>query len=80
MLNEGNFRDNLIALINNPDNYTKKQIYDAFLEVTERYLDELASTLNFERDILARVGEEKGIEEIERFAMSNPSLIDVGRM
>lgn len=80
MLNEGNFRDNLIALINNPDNYTKKQIYDAFLEVTERYLDELASTLNFERDILARLGEEKGNEEIERIAMSNPALNDLGRM
>lgn len=79
MLNEGNFRNNLIDLINKPGNYTKEQLYDAFLEITERYLDELASTLNFERDIIAKLGQEKGEEEIERIAMSNPALTDLER-
>ena len=31
MLNEGNFRENLIDLIDNPDSCTKEQLYDAFL-------------------------------------------------
>ena len=59
MLNEGNFKNNLIDLIDNPDNYTKEQLYDAFLEVTERYLDEMVSTLNYERDIITKLGKEK---------------------
>lgn len=74
MLNEGDFRENLINLINNPDSYTKEQLYDAFLEVTERYLDEMVSNLNYERDILARFGKEMGEGEIERIAASNLAL------
>ena len=77
MLNEGNFRNSLLDIIDNPDNYTKEQLYDAFLEVTERYLDEMVSTLNYERNIIAKLGREKGEEEIERIAASNPALNDL---
>ena len=77
MLNEGNFRKTLLDIIDNPANYTKDQLYDAFLEVTERYLDEMVSTLNYERDIIAKLGKEKGEEEIERIAESNPALNDL---
>ena len=77
MLNEGNFRKTLLDIIDNPDNYTKDQLYDAFLEVTERYLDEMVSTLNYERNIIAKLGKEKGEEEIERIAASNPALNDL---
>ena len=77
MLNEGNFRKNLIDLIDNPDSYTKEQLYDGLLEVTERYLDEMISTLNYERAIIAKKGKEKGEDEIERIAASNLALNDL---
>ena len=77
MLNEGNFRKSLLDIIDNPANYTKEQLYDAFLEVTERYLDEMVSTLNYERNIIAKLGKEKGEEEIERIVASNPVIADL---
>ena len=77
MLNEGNFRKTLLDIIDNPSNYTKDQLYDAFLEVTERYLDEMISTLNYEKAIIAKLGKEKGESEIERIAASNPAINDL---
>ena len=77
MLNEENFKETLIDIIDNPDKYTKEELYDAFLEITERYLDELASTLNYERDILTKLGKEQGEKEIERISASNPALTDL---
>ena len=77
MLNEGNFRENLINMIDNPDSYTKEQLYEAFLEITERYLDEMVSTLNYERAIIAKLGEKKGNEEIERIVAANPAIADL---
>ncbi len=38
---------------------------------------ELASTLNYERDILSKLGKERGEEEIERISASNPALNDL---
>ena len=35
---------------------------------------ELASTLNYERDILTKLGKEQGEKEIERISASNPAL------
>lgn len=35
---------------------------------------ELASTLNYERDILTKLGKERGEKEIERISASNPAL------
>ncbi len=77
MQNEENFKDTLIDIVDNPDNYTKDELYDAFLEITQRYLDELASTLNYERDILTKLGKERGEKEIERISASNPALNDL---
>ena len=77
MLNEENFKDTLLDIVDNPDNYTKDELYDAFLEITERYLDELASTLNYERDILTKLGKEQGEKEIERISASNPALTEL---
>ena len=74
MLNEENFKDTLLDIVDNPDNYTKDELYEAFLEITQRYLDELASTLNYERDILSKLGKERGEEEIEKISASNPAL------
>ena len=79
MLNKGNFRKNLIDLIDNPDKYTKDHLYEAFLEITERYLDEMVSTLCFENYIIKKYGEEKGNEIIEAIAASNPAVADLER-
>ncbi len=77
MLNEGDFKRTLIDLIDNPDKYNKDQLYDAFLEITERYLDEMVSTLCFENYIIKKYGEEKGAEIIEAIAASNPAVADL---
>ena len=72
MLNDGNFRDNLVDIIENPDAYTKEELYDAFLEVTERYLNEMINTMGFERKIIEEFGEEGGNHLIEKIATSDP--------
>ena len=77
MLNNGNFRNNLIDLIDNPGKYTKEHLYEAFLEITERYLDEMVSTLSIERYILKEYGQEKGYSIIEILAASNPDIADL---
>ena len=77
MLNEGNFRENLIDMIYNPESYSKDQFYEAFLDMTERFLDELASTLTFEKSIIDKCGEERGEELIQHIASSNSVLSDL---
>ena len=77
MLNKGNFRNNLIDLIDNPDKYTKDHLYEAFLEITERYLDEMVSALSFERYILKEYGQDKGYSILEVLATSNPYISDL---
>ena len=77
MLNEGNFREKLLDMVNNPDPYTKEQYYEAFLEIAEKYLDELASTLTFEKSIISKCGKEKGEALIEAIAVSNSALSDL---
>ncbi len=77
MLNEGNFREKLLDMVNNPDPYTKEQYYEAFLEIAEKYLGELASTLTFEKSIISKCGKEKGEALIEAIAISNPALSDL---
>ena len=77
MLNEGNFREKLLDMVNNPNPYTKEQYYEAFLEIAEKYLDELASTLTFEKSIISKCGKEKGEALIEAIAVSNSALTDL---
>ena len=72
MLNDGNFRDNLVDIIDNPDAYTKEELYDAFLEITERYLNEMINTRAFEKKIIEEFGEEGGNHLIEKIATSDP--------
>lgn len=77
MLNEGDFKRTLIDLIDNPDKYNKEQLYDAFLEISERFLEDMVSTLCFENYIIKKYGEEKGTEIIETIAASNPAVADL---
>ena len=60
--------------MNNPELYSKEELHDLFLEMTERYLNELLSTLNYEKAIIDSLGEEKGNEVIEKVATSNPDI------
>jgi oligoendopeptidase F len=53
MLNGQYFRDQVENIIDNPDSYSREELYTAFLEMTERYLNELISTLNYEKAIIA---------------------------
>ena len=39
---------------------TKEQFYESFIEITEKYLSELASTVTFEKSIISKCGKEKG--------------------
>ena len=40
MINEGDFRENVEKIINSSENYTKEELDIAFLEMTERYLND----------------------------------------
>ena len=70
-------KDILLDMIANPDNYSKDEFYDAFVEITEQYLDELISNMNYEKDIIEILGEEKGNQEIEKIATSDPDLMEL---
>ena len=74
MLHKGDFRENLFEMINYPDSFTKEEYYDAFLIITEKYVNELIMNLNNENVILSQLGDEKGSALIEAFALSNPDL------
>lgn len=68
------FRSTVEKIMNNPESYTKEELHDLFLEMTERYLNELLSTMNYEKAIIDSLGEEKGNEVIEKVATSNPDI------
>lgn len=68
------FRNTVEKIMNNPESYTKEELHDLFLEMTERYLNELLSTMNYEKAIIDSLGEEKGNEVIEKVATSNPDI------
>ena len=74
MFNGNYFRDQLENIIDNPDSYTREEFYDAFLEITERYLNELIATINFENAIIASLGEEEGNKLIEKAATLDPAF------
>ena len=73
------FRNTVEKIMNNPESYTKEELHDLFLEMTERYLNELLSTMNYEKAIVESLGEEKGNEVIEKVATSNPEINAVDR-
>lgn len=73
------FRNTVEKIMNNPELYSKEDLHDLFLEMTERYLTELLSSMNYEKAIINSLGEEKGNEVIEKVATSNPVINDVDR-
>ena len=77
MINDGDFRENVIELLNKPEEYTKDEIYTAFLEMTERYLNEMVTTMNLEKAITAGLGRDRADELLEEIATSNPCINDL---
>ena len=68
------FRNTVEKVMNNPELYSKEDLQDLFLEMTERYLNEMVSCLNYERTLINELGEEEGNQIIEQIATSNPSV------
>ena len=71
------FRNTVEKVMNNPELYSKEDLQDLFLEMTERYLNEMVSCLNYERALITELGEERGNQIIEQIATSNPSVISL---
>ena len=63
MLNDEFFRETVEDIINNPDNYSKEELHEAFLDMTERYLNEMVTTINLENALTENMAE-KEIEEL----------------
>ncbi len=78
MLNGNYFRDQLENIIDNPDSYSREELHAALMEITERYLNELISTLNYEKVIIASLGEEEGSKVIEKAATADPAINELG--
>jgi len=77
MINEDNFRESVEDILNNPDAYTKDDLYVAFLEMTERYLDEMVTTTSLERALTAGMDKESANELLEDIATSDPVVEDL---
>lgn len=77
MLNDEYFRQTVEDIINNPDNCSKKELYEAFLDMTERYLNEMVSSMNLENALTEGLGKESADELIEQIATTNPCINDL---
>jgi len=74
MYKTNNFKEGLKNVMRDSKSISKGNLYDAFLEVTERYLNELISVLVLEQAIIDEFGEEKGTQLIEKIITSNSSI------
>ena len=74
MYQYGDYRKHIIDTIDNHKTISKGDLYDAFLDITERYLLEMISCLNYEKAFIDELGEEKGNQVLEQLATSNEAL------
>lgn len=77
MLNDEFFRQTVEDIVNNPDNYSKEELHEAFLDMTERYLNEMVTSMNLENALTDGLGKESADELIEQIATSNPCINDL---
>ena len=73
MSNDNYFLD-MTSLINQPEKWTKEDYYNAFLDVTVNYYNELINVLNYERTLIEELGEEEGERLIDEIATISPML------
>ena len=74
MFISNSFRKKLMAILEGPNHISKEDLYDNYLEMTERYLTEMISLLNFEKVIIQELGESRGEMLIEKIATSNTAI------
>ncbi len=74
MFISNSFRKKLMAILENPNRFSKENLYDDYLEMTELYLTEMISLLNFEKVIIQELGESRGEMLIEKIATSNTAI------
>ena len=77
MLNDEYFRQTVEDIINNPDNYSKEELHEAFMDMTERYLNEMVTSMNLENALTEGLGNESADKLIEQIATSNPCINDL---
>ncbi len=77
MLNDEYFRQTVEDIINNPDSYSKEELHEAFMDMTERYLNEMVTSMNLENALTEGLGKESADELIEQIATSNPCINDL---
>ena len=77
MLDYDDYKTHIRKMIDNYDTISKEDLYDAFLDMTERYLTEMVSTLNYEKFIIKEHGEDEGNQIIEQVVTSNLALRDL---
>ena len=63
MIDDNNFRKIVLDMMYHPEAYIKEDYYEAFLEMTGRYLNEMVTTINLE-NALAEGKAEKEVEEL----------------
>ena len=51
MIDDNNFRKIVLDMMYHPEAYSKEDYYEAFLEMTGRYLNEMVTTINLENAI-----------------------------
>ena len=74
MINDGIFRVLVENIIDNPDDYSKDDIYIAFLEMTERYLIEMVTTSSLEKALTEGMDKEDADKCIEEVVSSDPDV------
>lgn len=77
MINDDDFRESVEDILNNPNAYTKEELYTAFQEMTERYLNEMVTTTSLERALTAGMDKEAANKLLESIATSDPVVEDL---
>ena len=67
----------VIRFYSDPNNdYTKDELYEAYLDRTVRFLEELISANTYEERIIASLGEEAASELIEKIAAETVTITE----
>ena len=70
MLNNEFSGEYLNSLLLDFDSHTKKEYYEALLNITEYYLNELLSTVSLQEAITQIIGDERAEELIEKISLT----------
>ncbi len=66
MIDDKNFRKIILEMIYHPESFAKEDYYEAFLEMTGRYLNEMVTSINLENALTEGMND----EEIEQLLFS----------